>query len=108
MFNSKHTAKTAYRSGANQFKIGPAVTRFVLMLILTSFTVLFFVQKTQGSSNVAEIRSLEKQRLELQKEYSSLEVNASRLKSLQRIEEGSTAQGLVPVETNLETITVNQ
>lgn len=99
--------RTAYKTARGSLKLGPVMAKSFMLFAIAAFTMLFLVQTSEGSNTYSSIRSLERQKEELQKEYSSLEVNATRLKSLQTLEESGEKLGLVPVESTSGSIEVN-
>lgn len=96
---------TAYKSGS-VFSIGPTTVRYLILMLLAVFSVLFLIEAAQGSDGVLELRRLEDKKKDLNQELTTLQVNASRLQSVQALTNSAAAQGLVPVEKSLETITV--
>jgi len=97
--------RTAYKSG-NRFSVGPTAVRYLILLLLAAFSLFYLIQSAQGSDRLTEIRNLDKKRADLEKELTTLEVNASRLQSLQSLNQAATNAGLVPIGNSLETIVI--
>lgn len=96
---------TAYKSGS-VFSIGPTTVRYLILMLLAVFSVLFLIEAAQGSDGAIELRKLEDRKKDLNQELTTLQVNASRLQSVQALSQSASTRGLVPVDKSLETITV--
>jgi len=96
--------KQVYKTGTI-FSVGPTTARYLILLLLGVFSLLFLVQSTQGAQTSAEIRSQDSAQGDLGQEMTTLEVQSSRLQSLQNLNQTAQTGGLVPVG-NPETITV--
>lgn len=97
--------RQAYKSGS-VFSVGPTTARYLILILLAVFSLLFLIESAQGSNGLLQIRSLENQKSDLNKERATLQANASRWESLQTIGQSATTQGLVPVSGPADTITV--
>ena len=97
--------RQAYKSGS-VFSVGPTTARYLILILLAVFSLLFLIESAQGSSGLLQLRNLENQKTDLNKELTTLQVNASRLQSLQTLNQSATTQGLVPVSGSADTITV--
>lgn len=97
--------RQVYKTG-RAFSVGPTAARYLILMLLAVFSLLFLIEAAQGSDGLIELRGLEKNKEELNKELTTLQVNASRLQSLQTLRDSATAQGLVPVEGSLETVDI--
>lgn len=97
--------RTAYQTGSN-FSIGPTTARYLILLMLAVFSLFYLIQSAQGADKGIEIRQLEQQKTELDKELTTLEVNASRWQSLQNLNQAASSQGLVPIGNSVETLQV--
>lgn len=86
--------------------IGPTAARYLIIVLIAVFSLLYLVQSTQGATKIVELRGVEKKRDELTKEISTLEINVGRLKSIQKLNETATSTGLVPVPNETETVTL--
>jgi len=97
--------RQVYKTG-NSFSVGPTTVRYLTLLLLAVFSLLYLVQSAQGSSKALEIRNLDEKRGDLDKELSTLEVNASRWQSLNNLNQSAAKQQLVPTDGTVETITL--
>jgi cell division protein FtsL len=98
--------RQVYKTGT-VMSIGPTAARYLIIILIAIFSVMYLVQSTQGASQIVELRSQETKTDELNKEISTLEVNVSRLKSLQKLNETAAGQGLVPIQGQPETINIS-
>lgn len=98
--------RAAYKSGS-VFSVGPTTVRYVILMLLAVFSVLFLIEAAQGSDGLIELRRLEDKKKDLNQELTTLQVNASRLQSVQSLMGSAATQGLVSVATSLETVTVS-
>lgn len=97
--------RQVYKTGTI-FGVGPNTARYLGLILLSVFSLLFLIQSAQGSDRALELRQLEEKKLELEKDLATLEVNATRWQSLQILNESATKQGLVPI-TSIETLNVD-
>ncbi len=97
--------RQVYKSGSS-FSVGPTTVRYLTLLLLAVFSLLYLVQSAQGSNKNIEIRNLDQKKNELDKELSTLEVNASRWQSLNNLSQSAAKQQLVPIDGTVETITL--
>ncbi|HSX42003.1 MAG TPA: hypothetical protein VLE93_01490 [Candidatus Saccharimonadales bacterium] len=97
--------RRAYKTGS-RFSVGPTTARYLILILLAIFSLLYLIQAAQGSSNTIELQNLQKQKTGLDQQLTTLQVNASRLQSVQNLNQSAATQGLVPVESNPTTITV--
>lgn len=81
------------------FVVGPNAIRFITLAILAILGVVYLSQSTAGASRSVRIRDLEtnKSNLELQKEQ--LEMEQTRLQSLNQIDSGIAKQPMDSVTT---------
>ncbi len=93
-----------YKTGSI-FSVGPTTARYLILLLLGVFSLLFLVQATQGAQSSANIRAEDKLQDDQGKELTTLEIQSSRLQSLQNLNQFAQDQALVPVGTP-ETITL--
>lgn len=77
------------RTIGREIKIGPLSLQFVSVIILAGLALLYLAQSTQGASRNYKIRELESKKIELQAENERLEIESSRLKSLNEIKNKS-------------------
>ncbi|HUD21098.1 MAG TPA: hypothetical protein VMQ44_03475 [Candidatus Saccharimonadales bacterium] len=97
--------RRAYKSGRSS-GIGPATAKFLLLALLAVFSLLYLVQSAQGSDMAIQLRSLDKQQQDLEQESSTLTVNASRLQSLDKLNQSATQAGLVPITPPTDSVTL--
>lgn len=88
--------KQIYKTGS-VFNVGPTTARYLVLLLLAVFSLLYLVQSAQGSDKAIRLRNEESKQKELQQELTSLEVQNSRLQSLQNLSQTAIQQGLIPV-----------
>ncbi len=97
--------RQVYKTGST-FSIGPTTARYLILILLAIFSLMFLIESAQGSESVIQLRNLQSQKEDLNKELTTLQVNASRLQSLQSLSTSSASQGLVPLDSSVETLTV--
>lgn len=105
-FRNRSYRRQVYKTGS-VFSVGPTTARYAILLFLAVFSLLFLIEAAQGSDSLIELRALEQKKTELNKELTTLQVNASRLQSLQKLSQSASEQGLVATDSNLETISIN-
>lgn len=86
--------------------VGPTATRYLILLLLAIFSLLYLVQSAQGSDRAVDLRKEEEKKSQLQQELTSLEVQSSRLQSLQNLSQSAGTLGLIPVTETPETLTI--
>jgi len=91
--------RQAYKTGG-VFRIGPTTARYVVLSLLAVFSLFYLIQTAQGADSAIQLREIKTDKDGLDKELSTLKINASRIRSLQNLEESATQQGLVPIEDN--------
>src|SRR3990167_10078536 len=94
--HSRIYRRQVYRTGSI-FSVGPTTARYLILLLLGVFSLLFLVQATQGAQTSVDIRTQDKLQGDQNKEMTTLEVQSSRLQSLQNLNQFAQSQGLVPV-----------
>lgn len=97
--------RRAYKTGRT-FGVGPTTARYLILVLLAIFSLLYLIQAAQGSSTTIEIHNLQKQKTGLDQQLTTLQVNSSRLQSVESLNQAAQSQGLVPIEDNPQTITV--
>lgn len=102
--NSQYNRR-AYKTGRT-FSVGPTTARYLILVLLAIFSLLYLIQAAQGSSSTIELQNLQKQKTGLDQQLTTLQVNSSRLQSVQTLNQSAAAQGLVPVEPNPATVIV--
>lgn len=95
--------KQVYKTGTI-FSIGPTAARYLILLLLGVFSLLFLVQSTQGAQVSVDIRNEDSKQADQRQELSTLEINATRIQSLPNLNQAAAANGLVPIG-NPETLT---
>ena len=85
------------RTVKRRFFIGPKAMRFVAIAIFASLGILYLTQSTQGADRSYKIRNLTNQKADLTEQRDRLEIEQSRLKSLNEIDKAVT-----PVETQAQ------
>lgn len=102
----RNVRRQAYQSGSS-FSVGPTTIRYIILLILAVFSLMYLIQSAQGADKIVELRGLEKQKTQLNKDFSTLQVNASRLQSLQNLQDSANKEGLTPLPNTVPTIDSN-
>lgn len=97
--------RRAYKSGS-VFSVGPTTARYLILVLLAVFSLLYLIQAAQGASTTINLQDLAKKKTGLDQEMTTLQVNASRLQSLDSLNQAASTQGLVPIENNPATVTV--
>lgn len=87
-------------------RIGPAVTKVLTLVLLAVFTIFYLLQSAYSSNSIIQLRELEQERSDLNKEISTLEINVNRLQSLQKLSDSAKELGLVPAEGPATIITL--
>ena len=85
------------RTVGRRFFIGPKAMRFVAIAIFASLGILYLTQSTQGADRSYKVRDLTNQKADLTEQRDRLEIEQSRLKSLNEIDKAVT-----PVETQAQ------
>jgi len=81
-----------------QFKLGKFSLGFIILLLLFSLSLLYLSQSNKMAVRGYDIASLEKEKQALSEERERLEIESSRLQSIQQIESGLKNSGMVPVK----------
>ena len=97
--------RNAYKSGS-LFRVGPTTARYMVLALLAVFSLFYLIQSAQGADAALELRQLKNEKESLDKELSTLKINDSRIRSLGTLEQSANSQGLVPVGSAVETITI--
>jgi hypothetical protein len=71
---------------------------FVLIALVGVFSLLYLSQSNKMALKGYDISTLEKERAELVAERERLEIESSRLQSIQEIQKGLDTSGMVPVK----------
>lgn len=94
-----------YKTGSI-FSVGPTTARYLILLLLGVFSLLFLVQSTQGAQTSVEIRKQDSIQADQRQELTTLEVQSGRLQSLQNANKFALEAGMIPAG-NPETLTVS-
>ncbi len=97
--------RQVYKTGSS-FSIGPTTARYLILILLAVFSLMFLIESAQGSDSLIQLRNLNGQKDSINKDLQTLQVNASRLQSLQSLSTSAASQGLVPLDSSVDTITV--
>ena len=97
--------RQAYKSGS-VFKVGPTTARYAVLALLAVFSLFYLIQSAQGADSAIELRKVKTEKDTLDKELSTLKINDSRIRSLQNLEASALKQGLIPVPSDIEVITL--
>lgn len=81
-----------------QFRLGRFSLGFIILLFMFSLSLLYLSQSNKMAVKGYDMASLEKQKQELSEEKERLEIESSRLQSIQQIENGLKESGMVPVK----------
>ena len=84
-----------YRQRAN-LQLGPVSVGFTMIAIISVLALLYLTQITKTSVYGYRVSELAKQRDRILSNKQSLEVEAARLQSIQKIEESGTVKAMVP------------
>jgi hypothetical protein len=101
--NNRIQRRQAYKTG-RVFSVGPLAMRYLTLAALSIFSLFFLIQSAQGQDKLIEIRKLEESKGALEKELVTLQVNDSRIRSLQSLQKSADKQGLVPIEGATESL----
>lgn len=85
------------RTYKSNFQVGKMSLGIIVVLILFVFGLLYLSQSNKMALRGYDIADLEQQKQELMSERERLEIESSRLQSLQEIEKGLKDSKLVPV-----------
>jgi len=80
--------------------------RYLMLLLLAVFSLLFLVQTAEGSDKALQLRQEEAKQQQLRQELTTLEVQSSRLQSLQNLSQSPAAQGMIPIGEEVPVIIV--
>jgi hypothetical protein len=75
--------------------LGPVTNIIVLILVACLLGLVYLTQVTKTNALGYKVSELSTRQVELKEEYASLEVDAQRLQSLDRIKNSQTAQSMV-------------
>lgn len=75
------------RTIGRRISIGPKAIRFVAVMIFAALGILYLTQSTQGADRSYKIRDLTAQKTGLSEQRDRLQIEASRLESLNQIDQ---------------------
>ena len=81
-----------------QFKIGKYSLGFIILLLLFSLSLLYLSQSNKMAVKGYDIANFEKDKQTLMDEQERLEIESSRLQSIQKIENDLKGSDMVPVK----------
>jgi len=100
-FNHRRSIyKTAQVSGK------AVIARYSVLLIVLLLSLFYFVNSTQSADRRLQLSNQENTLTDLKQELNTLEINASRWRSSHNLNSSANIQGLVPIESEVESITV--
>lgn len=79
--------------------IGPNAIKFITIAICAVLAIVYLTQSTSGANRSMKIRELSSEQDQMSLEKERLEVEQTRLKSLQEIDQGVTQNVLEPAGT---------
>lgn len=82
----------------SQLKLGPASVKLLTIVLFIALALFYLAQTTQGATKTYEINNLNNEKTGLDAEKEQLEIEASKAKALQKIDESATANQLQPVK----------
>ncbi len=80
------------RTVGRKFFVGPKTTRFIAIVIFSAMGLLYLTQSTQGADRSYKVRDLSAQKSQLSEQRDRLQVEASRLESLNEIDKSVNPQ----------------
>ena len=93
--SSKTTKQGVRKRTVNRsVHVGPLSLRFITIIMFAAVALFYLAQSTQSATKSYTIYGLELKKDELAKENERLEIETTRLKSLQKIQEGVDRLGL--------------
>ncbi|EKD56788.1 MAG: hypothetical protein ACD_58C00092G0002 [uncultured bacterium] len=75
------------RTISREIKIGPLSLQFITVIIFAALALLYLAQSTQSASKNYKVRELTDKKIELEQENERLQIESTRLKSLNGIKE---------------------
>lgn len=97
--------RQAYKSGS-VFRVGPTTARYAVLALLAVFSLFYLIQSAQGADLGIEFRKAKTEKGNEDKILSTLKINDFRIRSLKNLEESALEQGLVPISSDIEVITL--
>lgn len=99
MLTAQQTINIKNRANVrNQIVLGPKSLKLIGIIFFGILMLLYLAQTTQGAPTKYQTNELEDQKEELVTQKEQLDVEAARLQSLQKVEEGAKNNNMVPVK----------
>lgn len=95
--SNSQTSGTRKKTIKREIVIGPTAIKFIAISIFAILAMVYLAQSTAGANRSVKIRDLEDQSSQLQLEKERLQVEQTRLKSLQEIDKGTDKNTVEPV-----------
>lgn len=73
------------RTIGREIKVGPLSLQFISVIILAALALLYLAQSTQSASKNYKVHELENKKIQLEQNNERLEVESTRLKSLNEV-----------------------
>lgn len=86
------------RTVSRKFFIGPKASRFIAVIIFGALGMLYLTQSTQGADRSYKYRELTGQQSALEDQRDRLQIEASRLQSLNEIDKSVNPQPVAPAQ----------
>lgn len=83
---------------ANRAGLGPISNAIVLILVVCLLGLMYLTQVTRTNALGYRLSDLTTRQTQLKEEYASLEVEAVRLQSLDRVQNSTVAQGMAEIK----------
>ena len=81
-----------------ELRVGPVSIRFITIALVTVLSIIYLAQSNATATKGYQLKELQKEQQELALENERLEVESSRLNSLDRIKETAREKKMVPVD----------
>jgi len=81
-----------------ELRIGPVSVRFVTIALVTILSIIYLTQSNMAATKGYRLKELQKRQEEISLENERLEVEASRLRSLNNIKKTVREKKMVPIE----------
>ncbi len=100
LITNSNSNKSGFRDRTigHDIKIGPLSIQFIVIIILAAMGLLYLAQSTQGATKNYKLQELAEQKEQELLEKQRLEVEATRLKSLNNIKDKASDFNLVSAE----------
>ncbi len=81
-----------------ELRVGPLSVRFITIALITILSIIYLAQSNTAATKGYRLKELEKKQEEIALENERLEVEASRLRSLDNIKETAQKKGMEPID----------